>query len=217
MVAVLAFPVFWPMSMAGKISTMYSSLSLRSTRIARQECADLVADCLFYIRLDGACVPVEQRAWKIGMTFSWHYVKIVEFRVNQLIDALEKIAMAKAKRNGKQSSDFASYEFVKCELNSEDKKAAKIWIEENTTELGSKLHDVVASDYKYSLSFSSEHDTFTACLVGKEDNPINSKKTLTARHKDWLVATMTVLYKHEVIFKSGVWESGSGDEDDGWA
>lgn len=185
--------------------------------IRRQMAQEAYELCLSLICEDGRAVPAHQRDWKIGQTFSWHYVKNVEYRVGQFSQTLEHFIMAKkqAKRTG--NNDFQAYQFVRCELNSEDKKAAKIWIEENTKELGSLLHDVVASDYKYSLSFSSEHDTFTACLVGKEDNAINPRKTLTARHKDWIVATLTVLYKHSVIFRGEVWEQSDDGDDDGWA
>jgi hypothetical protein len=160
---------------------------------------------------------MEQREWKIGQTFSWHYVKIVEYRVHQLVQFIEEMTMPKPKKGVNRNADFSNYVFVKCELNAEDKKAAKIWIEENTAEFGPLLHDVVVSDYKFTCSFSSEHDTFTECLVGKEDNPINGKKTLTARHKDWVMAAMTVLYKHSVVFRGEVWENSASDEDDGWA
>ena len=139
------------------------------------------------------------------------------FRINQLISSLELIAMATKRGTNRAKFDASSYVFVKCELRSEDKADAKEWLAKNTKDLGTKLHDVMASDYKFTCSFSQEHDTFTACLVGKEDNPINGKKTLTARHKDWVAAAMTVLFKHEVMFGSGVWESGVDQEDDGWA
>ena len=183
----------------------------------RDECVELVETCYALISLDGSIVPSHQRDWKIGHTFSWHYVKTVEFRVEQLTRSIEDIIVATKGKKAKVQYDASSYVFVKCELDSEDKAAAKIWIEENTKDLGPTLHDVIASDYKFTCSFSPEHDTFTACLVGKEDNPINGKKTLTARHKEWVYATMTVLYKHLQIFGGGVWETDNDNTDDGWA
>lgn len=180
------------------------------------ECRELVRDCYRWLREDGAAVPAHQRSWKVGQTFSWHYVRNAEYRINQLIRSIEDITMARKGKSTRGNSDFSNYVFVRCELSAEDKKSAKVWIEENTAEFGPMLHDVVASDYKFTCSFSSDHDTFTACLVGKEDNPINGKKTLTARHKDWVYAAMTVLYKHRVIFREGVWLSSEADDDDNW-
>lgn len=125
--------------------------------------------------------------------------------------------MATKGKKGNKNGSFSDYEFVRCELTAEDRKAAKIWIDENTAHSGEIIHDIVASDYKFSLSFSSDHDTFTACLTGKPDNPFNAQKTLTARHKDWVVAMMTVAYKHCVMFQSTIWKSAETTEDDGWA
>ena len=182
----------------------------------RDECTELVNDCYRWLSEDGRAVPEHQRAWKVGSTFSWHYVRNAEYRISQLIRSIEDIVMARKGKKQNGNSDFSNYVFVRCELSAEDKKGAKVWIEENTAEFGTLLHDVIASDYKFTCSFSSDHDTFTACLVGKEDNPVNGKKTLTARHKDWLFAAMTVLYKHQVMFREGVWVSAEVNDDDNW-
>lgn len=185
---------------------------------AQRDCArEAGLFCLEMIAADGKSVPNHQHEWKIGATHSWHYVRIVEYRNRQLIDYLEGLPlMAKAKRKN-TGNGLEKYSFVRCELTSEDKKAAKIWVEANSAEFGALLHDAVASGYKYSLSFSSEHDTFTACFTGKEEHGFNAYKTLTARHKDWLVAALTLLYKSTVMFKNGVWETDDDDDDDGWA
>lgn len=198
---------------------MVSSIGLYSGlgKAARESANEAFAFCIEMIIEDGKRVPDHERLWKIGHTFSWHYVKIVEYRTQQMIAYIEKGATMATKKKSKSNAFTDKYEFVRCELRAEDKKSAKIWIEENTAELGALLHDTVASDYKFSLSFSSEHDTFTACFTGKEDNPLNSFKTLTARHKDWTIAALTLLFKHSVLFKGGVWETDTDEEDDGWA
>jgi len=81
--------------------------------------------------------------------------------------------------------------------------------------MGAIVHDMVASGYKMSVSFSQDHDTFTVSLTGKEGS-LNEFKTLTARHADWIVATMTVLFKNAVMFRGGVWETDD-EGDDGWS
>lgn len=122
------------------------------------------------------------------------------------------------KRTGKASkADFGSYVFVKCELRAEDKAEAKAWLEKNYKQFATQVHDVCTDGYKFSVSFSPDHETYTATLTGKEDNPINGKKMLTARHKDWVVASQTVLYKHLVMFGGEVWEDAAQDEDGGWS
>lgn len=199
------------------MSSVFALFQVDGKEALHDECREVYRDCLRWIVEDGKAVPNHQHEWRIGRSYSWHYVKIVEYRVAQLIESMEIFAMAQGKKKSKSNGSFQGYTFVKCELSVEDRKTAKIWIDENAAEFGPLLHDTIASDYKFTCSFSSEHDTFTACLVGKEDNVFNSQKTLTARHKDWVFAAMTVLYKHLVIFKGTVWESAAADEDDGWA
>jgi hypothetical protein len=192
------------------------NLNMSPTKHGKRYFSELLTFCIDYIEKDVAFVPEHQKLWKIGRSFSWHNVKIIEYRYAQMCEEMDTI-MARSKGKAKPESDFGKYEFVQCELNAEDKKTAKTWIEENTTELPAFMHDAVASDYKFSLSFSSEHDTFTACLTGKPDQAHNAYKILTSRHKDWISATLSCLYKHQVIFKSGVWESDAKGDDDGWA
>lgn len=198
------------------MSAVFKNLCGLGAAAAREECEELVRDCYRWLSEDGKNVPAHQREWRIGQTYSWHYVKNAEYRINQLIRSIEDIAMARNKNKGRSNGSFEAYVFVRCELTAEDKKTAKIWIEENTAQFGPLLHDVMAEEYKFTCSFSSDHDTFTACLVGKEDNAINGKKTLTARHKDWVVASMTVLYKHLVMFKGGLWVTSEVNDDDNW-
>lgn len=179
-----------------------------------EECNDVFRFYASKITKEPLTYPAEKQEWKRG-SFSWLYVRGVEFYTGDLFDVLEKIAMAAGKKKAKSSAGFDNYSFVRCELNSDDKKAAKIWIEENSSEMGAITHDAIADGYKLSVSFSSDHDTFTASLTGKE-GALNEYKTMTARHKDWIVAVMTVMYKNAVMFKSGVWETDT-EEDDGWA
>jgi len=191
-------------------------LSMSPTKHMKREFQRIVDFAVYYVEVDSWGIPAHQTDWKIGLTFSWHYVKIVEYRVAQMAAEMEFL-MARTKKSKPSESDFGKYEFVSCDLSAEDKKTAKAWIEANTTELGALLHDAVASDYKFSLSFSSEHDTFTACLTGKPDQAHNAYKILTSRHRDWIIAALSCLYKHQVIFKSGVWEGDEKGGDDGWS
>lgn len=184
----------------------------------RKALCDLCREMLLFydrkIEEEPLTVAPHKATWRKG-SFQWHYVLGVEYWTTVFFDQLEDIAMARGQKNAKQKRSLEAYSFVRCELSSEDKKAAKVWIDENMADMGPIIHDIVAEDYKLSVSFSSDHDTFTASLTGKE-GAVNEFKTLTARHKDWHVAAMTVAFKHTVMFKSKVWES-EDTEDDGWA
>jgi hypothetical protein len=162
-------------------------------------------------------IAFEGPDWRIGKYSNWAEVREIEHTAFQLTLQIERLVMATKPKGKKRGSSMDQYSFIRCEMRAEDKKVAKIWIEENADNFGSKLHDAIASGYKFSCSFSSDYDTFTCSLTGKPDECVNEFKTLTARHKDWVVAALTVLYKHEIMFKSGVWESVEDTEDEGWS
>lgn len=194
------------------IQSQIMGVGLRKALVA--ECRDVLTHYLTKIDSCLSDVPEHKQGWRKG-SYSWFYVSAVEHWTTYFFYDLELMAMARGKQNDKKKASLADYSFVRCELTSEDKKAAKIWIEANLGDMAAIAHDVVSSEYKMSVSFSSEHDTFTASLTGKED-AVNAFKTLTARHKDWTIAVMTVLYKHAVMFGSKVWESEDTDND-GWS
>lgn len=195
-----------------QISNRIVSNGLEKAR--REFCSEALSLATFKIQQEPLSAPENVQEWRKG-SFQWVFVRGVEYWANWFFREIESDVMARKSSNAKKSRGLEAYSFVRCELSAEDKKAAKVWIEENTSDMAAIVHDVVASDYKISCSFSSDHDTFTVSLTGKEGS-LNEYKTLTARHRDWVVATMTVMYKHSVMFGSKVWESDD-TEDDGWS
>lgn len=192
-------------------------LQWAGTHFAHLEAAEMVDFCVRMIHDDMQAVPAHQVDWRLKWGRSWHEVRITEYRTAQLLEGIDRMAKPgqNIKKRGKKAAP--QYEFARCELSAEDKRAAKAWAEAESKNLGPLLHDVGASGYKIGLSFSDEHDTWTASFSGKPEEAINELMVLTARHKDWVLALMTLLYKHVVIFKSGVWEGDDGEEDDGMA
>lgn len=200
--------------MVASISQQSQFLRAGLNKALAAECRSILAYYIDRIEQEPLTYPEHIQEWRRG-SFSWVYVRGVEYWSTQLFNTLESMMAAKRGRNGNKKATLENYSFVRCELTSEDKKAAKVWIAENLSDMGPMLHDVMAENYKFSCSFSQDHDTFTATLTGKEGS-INEFKTLTARHADWLTAAMTVLYKHGVMFAAKVWETDS-EEDDGWS
>lgn len=186
-------------------------------KAARQTSNECLAYHLALLSKHLAQIPPEKRIDPWGRAHSWYELREYESRIDYIICSIEEIAMATRGKGKNASKKTQDYQFVRCELRAEDKKACKVWIDENAADFGAMLHDVVASGYKFSCSFSADFDTFTASLTGKPDESVNEFKTLTARHKDWQIAAMTLLYKNAVMFRSGVWETDQDTEDDGWA
>lgn len=186
-------------------------------KAARQTANECAAYHLALLSKHLALIPTEKQTDPWGRAHSWYVLREYHHRIDYLIQDIEDIAMATKGRGKNANKKTQDYTFVRCELSADDKKACKVWIDENTSDFGALLHDVMASGHKFSCSFSSDFDTFTASLTGKADESVNEFKTLTARHKDWLFAALTVLYKHSVMFRSGVWETDQDTDDDGWA
>jgi len=195
------------------ISTCNRNLSNGLHKALIDDAQEVVSFYAQKIEEETLYAPEHILAWRKG-SFSWVYVRAVEYWSDVMLKDL-RYEMPKKTNTRSNSRTLADYRFVRCELTSEDKKKAKIWIEKYTPEFGAKLHDLMASDYKVSITYSSEHDTFTATATGKE-GALNEFCTLTARHKDWITAGMTLLYKHEVLFGGKVWEGDEADAD-GWA
>jgi len=189
----------------------------RHNRILGQICNETVAEFVAALDRNVSGLTVSPQWLRYPDSLPWEIRREIEMSVTYLLYELEFLAMASTGRKSKRGKGQIEYSFVRCELTAEDKKDAKIWIDKHTHDLGAIAHDVMAEDYKLTCSFSSEHDTFTACLVGKEGNALNEGKTLTARHKDWITAILTVLYKHLVMFQAKTWETDDADDSDGWA
>lgn len=179
-----------------------------------EECWDIFEFYSRKIHNETLCASPEQSEWRKG-SFSWIHVTAVEFWFARFTQELSRMVAQRGKKQTSSRGSLEAYSFVRCELSAEDKKLAKAWIEKHAKEMPAKVHDLLASDYKVSLSYDKGHDTFIASATGKED-AINQFKTLTSRHKDWSMALFSLLYKHEVIFKGEVWETDA-DEEDGWS
>lgn len=182
----------------------------------RDELHEMVLDVRRRVLRDISETSSDRLEWKTRHGDLWVEPRYTEYWVQQFRYQLEDMIDMARKAPAKKQKPNLQYTFVRCELTSDLKVKAKLWIEKNEKTLAASLHDVMAEDYKFTCSFSSDHDTFTACLVGKPDS-VNEGLTLTARHKDWWIATSTVLFKHLVLFDGGVWESGDDADTDGWA
>lgn len=179
-----------------------------------EECADLFDICTLKIARWSLLAPQHKLGWRKG-SFSWLFVREVEYWTNDFFWRIEAMAVKNSKQPRSGNRSMADYTFVRCELTVDDKKKAVVWIEKNSKEMPAKVHDLLASDYKISLSHDNAHDTFIASATGKE-GAVNQFKTLTSRHREWGTALFSLLYKHEVIFDSGVWETDDS-ENDGWS
>lgn len=157
----------------------------------------------------GRFVPSLQ-AWDVNATPEFVGTRIAQ-HFNHIFNRLEIIMAA---RKGKSKAfEKIDYEFVRGELNAEQKKDASTWMKKNQDDYSPMLDDLLANDYKLSMSFDSYNDTFVISLTGKPDNKHNAGKILTGRGKTWYLGLMSMLYKHHVLYKGAAWISDTPDDE----
>jgi hypothetical protein len=157
----------------------------------------------------GRFVPALQ-SWDCNATPQWVGERIAQ-HFNHIFNRLETIMAAR--KPAKKSFEKIEYEFVRGELNADQKKDAAAWMKKHGDDYAPLLDDLLASDYKLSMSFDAYNDTFVISLTGKPDNAHNAGKILTGRGKSWFLGLMSMLYKHHVLFKGGAWVSDSASDD----
>lgn len=154
---------------------------------------------------------VSLQAWDCNACPIWVGERIAQ-HFNHISNRLEDIMAAR--KGTKPDYQKIEYEFVKGELSTDQKAEAKIWIDKNGDDYAPLVGDLLASDYKLSMSYDSYNDTFVISLTGKPDNKYNAGKILTGRGRTWYLGLMSVLFKHNVVFNSGTWRSDSAIEGD---
>jgi hypothetical protein len=107
------------------------------------------------------------------------------------------------------------YTFVRLSMDAAEKKAAKQYQNTDAAEIDVQVRDMLMSGHKISFSYSETNDNVTCTFTGKPDEAVNEYKMLTSFASSWWQALCTNLYKHNVLFKSGVWENQSNEEDFG--
>jgi len=124
----------------------FKSARVNSTGLRKALCGetrDIVAFYLNNISKDLLAVPVEKQGWRKG-SFSWHYVVLVLYWSEVMFHELELLSMPRNNKKPRATGNFDKFSFVRCELNAEDKKTAKVWIEANTPDMGAIVHDAIA-------------------------------------------------------------------------
>jgi hypothetical protein len=192
-----------------------SQYPLFDTPVDAAICIQTVRDYVEYLygflpETSGRYVP-SYAAWVTAATPIW----VAQSIVHQFNKSMRRVdTIMAAKKTAKKETPRIEYEFVRGELTSDQKAAAKIWIDKHGSDLEILMGDVIASEHKISLSYDDYNDTFVASITGKPENAYNAGKILTGRGKTWYLAIMSALFKHHVIFDLKAW-SDSNKADDG--
>jgi len=120
-----------------------------------------------------------------------------------------------ARKGAAAKKNFPTFEFIRCELNADDKKRVPEFVKSHKNVYDDLVTEALQSGHKISLSFNETNDSFIASMSGKPDECVNEKKCLTAHGKSPAMALWVVLYKHVELFQASVWESADESEDFG--
>jgi len=120
-----------------------------------------------------------------------------------------------ARKGAAAKKNFTAFEFIRCELNADDKKRVPEFVKSQKNTYDDLVTEALQSGHKISLSFNETNDSFIASMSGKPDECVNANKCLTAHGKSPAMALWVVLYKHTQLFQSGVWYMDEEGEDFG--
>lgn len=121
--------------------------------------------------------------------------------------------MARGKKS--PSKNFTPVEFVRCELSSDDRKQVPEFVKRHKNNPDDLVTEVLQNDIKISFSYSEHNDSFICSFTGRAEAAINANSCFTSHGKTYTTALWVGLYKHFELFKAGVWESPTDDEDFG--
>lgn len=120
--------------------------------------------------------------------------------------------MAKKAVPGKDSKIGTWNGIANVAFNSDDKDNYMVWKE--TIEIDDLLHQLIASDYKLTMSYDNRSDAFMCSLSCYNANETNFKFTMTSRAPNPTDAMLVALYKHFVISTEN-W--GASTQEDTWS
>jgi hypothetical protein len=123
-----------------------------------------------------------------------------------------KIMATKSKKSTENSKGIGDWNGIaNVAFSKADKANYETWLE--AADIGALLHDLIASDYKLSLSWDSRSDVFMSSLSCYNPQSTNFKFTLVSRAPNPIHALQVALYKHFVL-SSEAW--GAVVETDSW-
>jgi len=115
----------------------------------------------------------------------------------------------------KTQSPFGNMTFIRCELDSAEKKKLSAWVAKPPASIEDLMTEVLQANHKISYSFSDHNDSFIVSVTGKPEDCDNASKCFTSHAKDPITALWVAMYKYHVIWNKGVWENASEEADFG--
>lgn len=102
----------------------------------------------------------------------------------------------------KRTSDFNLIDY---RLSDTELDAFEAWVKKSPPTFPSVMAELATMDYKVSLTFVENSESWCVSITGKEDAKFNSKATLTTWSEDVEEALLMAYFKVIVVFERGKW------------
>jgi len=109
-------------------------------------------------------------------------------------------------RKKKEALPWGGY--LNMRLTEEQKRQFQLWYEQMKDDVWELFLQSLMEGMKFSLTYDSNTDTYTACLTNSPRCPcgVTSLYVLSAFAQDWRIATAILIFKHYQLL-GGTWEN----------
>lgn len=110
--------------------------------------------------------------------------------------------------------DNLDWKFARVNLTDEEKEHYTGWAEEYADDVAELLIGTLLEDYKLTVTYDNENDTWIATLSATKRSKRNKAQSLSCRHRTYQQALSLLVYKHTIICDNGVWSDH--EKSDNW-
>jgi len=121
----------------------------------------------------------------------------------------------KQSNNSSQGGDNAMPVFVNCQMTDEQKAFVKANLP-SVVEVLTQVEELLADNYKITLSFDANTDCFSAFLIGKPEQAYNSGLMLSAYAPVFIGAIAMLMYKHFTVLGEDWPSKSQGNNPAAW-
>jgi len=138
----------------------------------------------------------------------------IEFNNRQLDRLFYGVCPTIRNNHNWSKQEMAKWKFYNKKLSAKEKQQFTAWTKENEADMPIYIQEVLHAGYKISVSQDTFNETMTASLTPSKDVKTNKDGSLVAKHSDYYIAILIVVFKHVVLAEGGSWESMEMDEED---
>lgn len=127
--------------------------------------------------------------------------------LRKFIYNLEADLMPRGKSSTRKNNNFVETEFVTVRLDKEQAQAFADWVAQDDESRALDLAEFITAGHKTSITWDDYNSCFIVSSTCKDEASDNHNKCITSRSNDWYEAMMLNVYKANVLFGKGAWES----------